>query len=194
MCTIHAFCHSITWCESICFNLYLQSEILNCRWATLSILRKAERIWRLRNPPLASIVDSTKHPEPDSDEDSVDDTPPKLTQRHDQLRHEEDLEESYATFAEVARVSHNWALLGEAHAQARGPLYLGAECYIPARLLQGPWTEDKTLLLFYVTRAGARIDYLNSTNGEVGDLRFQFVPLHIGCVYTLSMRTQTVSI
>lgn len=38
---------------------------------------------------------------------------------------------------------------------------------IPSVLLEGLWTEDSTQLLFWLARSGARIDWINSTNGEV---------------------------
>jgi hypothetical protein len=38
---------------------------------------------------------------------------------------------------------------------------------IPSSLLLGPWTEDNIKLLFWLIRAGARIDWVNSTSGEV---------------------------
>jgi hypothetical protein len=38
---------------------------------------------------------------------------------------------------------------------------------IPESLLSGPWTEEKIRYLFWMTKSGARIDWLISTSGEV---------------------------
>jgi hypothetical protein len=38
---------------------------------------------------------------------------------------------------------------------------------IPTSLLLGPWTEDDIRFLFWLVKAGAQIDWLNSTSGEV---------------------------
>lgn len=38
---------------------------------------------------------------------------------------------------------------------------------IPESLLRGPWSPDMIMYLFWLIRAGARIDYSGSTNGEV---------------------------
>jgi hypothetical protein len=38
---------------------------------------------------------------------------------------------------------------------------------IPSSLLLGPWTEESIRSLFWATKAGARIDFIQSTSGEV---------------------------
>jgi hypothetical protein len=40
---------------------------------------------------------------------------------------------------------------------------------IGVSLLLGPWTESKIKKLFWIVKAGARIDWLNSTSGEVSE-------------------------
>ncbi len=44
---------------------------------------------------------------------------------------------------------------------------LADNCRVPKHTLQGPWTEDKVRYLCWLVRAGATIDYHNSTSGEV---------------------------
>ena len=44
---------------------------------------------------------------------------------------------------------------------------LAMDVEIPSSLLLGPWTEDNIKLLFWLIKAGARIDWINSTSGEV---------------------------
>lgn len=44
---------------------------------------------------------------------------------------------------------------------------LGRKQLIPAKLLQGPWTTDKARFLYYLAWLGLRIDWENSTLGEV---------------------------
>lgn len=47
------------------------------------------------------------------------------------------------------------------------PLKIHPRTEIPESLLRGPWSPDMVMYLFWLTRAGARIDYSESTNGEV---------------------------
>ena len=47
------------------------------------------------------------------------------------------------------------------------PLGIHPHTEIPESLLKGPWSPDMVEYLFWLTRAGARIDYSASTNGEV---------------------------
>jgi hypothetical protein len=46
-------------------------------------------------------------------------------------------------------------------------LHMHPQFDIPESLLQGPWTEDMVEYLFWLIRAGAKIGWTNSTNGEV---------------------------
>jgi hypothetical protein len=47
------------------------------------------------------------------------------------------------------------------------PLKTHPQAEIPESLLRGPWSPDMVMYLFWLTRAGATIDYSASTNGEV---------------------------
>lgn len=42
-------------------------------------------------------------------------------------------------------------------------------CRIPEKVLHGPWTDDKCELLTILKRAGASVDWVNSTSGEVAE-------------------------
>jgi len=57
----------------------------------------------------------------------------------------------------IRRQCYNW--------DVNRDLVMGVE--IPSSLLLGPWTEDNIKLLFWLIKAGARIDWVNSTSGEV---------------------------
>lgn len=51
------------------------------------------------------------------------------------------------------------------------PLKIHPQTEIPESLLRGPWSPDMVMYLFWLIRAGARIDYSASTNGEVRAIR-----------------------
>ena len=46
-------------------------------------------------------------------------------------------------------------------------------CWLPEKLLRGPWTEAKCEFLMLLLRSGAKIDWIDSTAGEVAELGLQ---------------------
>lgn len=47
------------------------------------------------------------------------------------------------------------------------PLKIHPQTELPESLLRGPWSPDMVMYLFWLIRAGASINYSESTNGEV---------------------------
>ena len=45
-------------------------------------------------------------------------------------------------------------------------LFCVDDCWIPEKLLHGPWTDSKLTFLEILARAGARVDWIGSTAGE----------------------------
>lgn len=52
-------------------------------------------------------------------------------------------------------------------------LHCEEDCLIPEKLLRGPWTPSQCEFLESLIHAGATIDWIGSTAGEVADLGFQ---------------------
>jgi hypothetical protein len=59
---------------------------------------------------------------------------------------------------------------------------------IPNSLLLGPWREESIRYLFWVTKSGARVDFIKSTSGEVSYMFWCFptslcTDIEIGSAY-----------
>jgi len=149
-----------------------QSAILRCRWATISVLIRAEDTWfkrmlRLRNGKLPSnevIVPAY-----------ADITPfPYEKLKIEQERYQSDLiadyfEQDFARFFREAEKKDGLTRYHRLWPNWTSPTTfpMCGQTQIPEYLLKGPWNMEMVKHLFYVVLRGAQIDFVGSTNGEV---------------------------
>jgi hypothetical protein len=71
----------------------------------------------------------------------------------------------FTSFSEFTQERDRFSIRRHYNWDVNRDLATGVE--IPSSLLLGPWTEDSIKLLFWLIKAGARIDWIGSTSGEV---------------------------
>ncbi|PMD27778.1 hypothetical protein NA56DRAFT_640553 [Hyaloscypha hepaticicola] len=130
-----------------------QSSILRCRFVTVSRLLAAKDTWIQKNGQ-----DRAFKPEYFSKPQQEDETLSKLTAT-------EYFDNDFTSFSEFTQERDRFSIRRHYNWDVNRDLAAGVE--IPSSLLLGPWTEDSIKLLFWLIKAGARIDWVGSTSGEV---------------------------
>ncbi|KAI9730145.1 MAG: magnesium ion transporter [Claussenomyces sp. TS43310] len=167
--------------ESIAGCPYIQSALFRCRWASLQILQRAESAWLRRAASVKrsvvigqQLIDPPDSVISDQWEGSADDA---LQHRSSIWRwidkDKDDLFEAdyeymcnVATGLQCAEMeSLPW--IPAPPQPPRGLLSIRSATEIPESLLKGPWTTEMVKHLFWFARAGAQVDWLDSTSGEV---------------------------
>jgi hypothetical protein len=87
-----------------------------------------------------------------------DDTPSKLSAT-------EYFNNDFASFSEFMQERDGGSIWLSCNWGVNKDLAQGVE--VPTSLLLGPWTLENIKFLYWLIKAGARIDWLNSTSGEV---------------------------
>jgi hypothetical protein len=141
----------------------LQSALLRCRFATLARLRKAEDVWLRRAATERALLSTGKdvcnfwyHAVRLSTLVPVE---------ADHLRWwkkttDDKFFDDFSQFVEVSKAKYerwHWS----------GLLFVHPYVEIPDSLLQGPWTEEMMLHLYWMIRASATIRWEESTSSEV---------------------------
>ncbi|KAE8440571.1 hypothetical protein EG329_007229 [Mollisiaceae sp. DMI_Dod_QoI] len=138
-----------------------QSTILRCCWATLPIILNAKEAWIRRYAKegpskLTWFVLNKDQPSEDEEQQDL----PQMTPH-------EYLETDFQGFSNLILGQRDGGWLWDQCSWDRNSdVADGIE--LPQSLLSGPWDEDMLKYLFWLTKSGAGIDWLNSTNGEVG--------------------------
>lgn len=78
---------------------------------------------------------------------------------------QQDLDEDFADFSATCLEEDGGSLWETSNWESPSEIAYGVE--IPISLLSGPWTDDMIKHLFWLVRSGARIDWVQSTLGEV---------------------------
>lgn len=149
--------------------------MLRCRWATVSVLRQAEKTWlsnmnpKSRTQPIQNGVDDRHYPsrvDLEQDVESGYNIPQMKTSLG--TGYDDPFDTDYIAFVESTQATdlEGEAILTRPPFQWPSPLRIHPKAEIPESLLRGPWSEDMTMYLFWLIRAGAGIDYSASTNGE----------------------------
>ncbi len=130
----------------------VQTSLFRCRWASLSRLKKAEKMWLHQTAitDLANVADSTL----------------EQFQGNFPCNSFEDDFRNFCSLVQASDSEPQWNLDSLLQI-SQGCLVIHPETEIPDYLLRGPWTEDMVMHLFWFARAGARINLLYSTSGEV---------------------------
>ncbi|OBT79833.1 hypothetical protein VF21_01598 [Pseudogymnoascus sp. 05NY08] len=153
----------------------LQSSLLRCQWATVFMIRQAEKAWMLTAPQkpvkqeVEGVAQARSH-SPASDSEQLVHTETHTSEERlsgDSEPH--DFDEQYAEFLRLTdpEAAREEGMTTSPTFRWKIPLKIHPQTEIPESLLRGPWSPDMVMYLFWLTRAGARIDYSASTNGEV---------------------------
>ncbi|KFY43268.1 hypothetical protein V495_04041 [Pseudogymnoascus sp. VKM F-4514 (FW-929)] len=153
----------------------LQSSLLRCQWATVFMIREAEKTWLLTAPPepvkqeIEGVAQARSHsPTSDSDQSiHMDSRTLAEGVSDDSGRH--DFDRQYADFLKLTdpEAAREEGMTTRPEFRWKSPLKIHPQTEMPESLLRGPWSPDMVMYLFWLIRAGARIDYSASTNGEV---------------------------
>lgn len=139
------------------------------------MIRQAEKTWLLTAPPkpvkqevgsAAQVRNSSQTSDSEQFAPTEIGTPaeePSCDSEH------QNFDEQYAEFLQL---THPEAPREEGMATRpafrwKTPLKIHTQTEMPESLLRGPWSTDMVMYLFWLVRAGAKIDYSASTNGEV---------------------------
>jgi hypothetical protein len=132
-------------------------------------------MWLLRAPQkpvtqeIEDVAETTSHL---LTSDAVQFIPTETNAPADRLGHDSEHQIFDRQYAEFLQLTHPETAREEC--MTKRPMYrwgtplgIHPQTEIPESLLRGPWSPDMIKYLFWLTRAGARIDYSASTNGEV---------------------------
>lgn len=166
----------------------LQSDILQLRWMTLDLLHQCIPLYLEREFHRISQLLHIEHSDETLTGNLSRETAPKLiTDPHEaksRMRMEIGLHNGdrkqwwFGTLNSFVSIisPHGWVNLHlpleSEWLQGRMLLCL-EDCLIPEKLLRGPWTPSQCEFLESILHAGATIDWIGSTAGEVADLGFQ---------------------
>ncbi|KFY69845.1 hypothetical protein V499_09693 [Pseudogymnoascus sp. VKM F-103] len=153
----------------------LQSSLLRCQWATVFMIQQAEKAWLLTVPPkqvkqeVEGVAQARSHSPAFDSEQLVHTETRTPAERLSGDSEPHNFDEQYAEFL---RLTHPEAAREEGMTTRptfrwKTPHKIHPQTEIPESLLRGPWSPDMVMYLFWLTRAGATIDYSASTNGEV---------------------------
>lgn len=153
----------------------IQSSLLRCRWATVSLIRQTEKKWlhkvapKLTANPIEGVVNSRHHSSTFELEQYTHaryTTSQKVTSYDSEYNH---FEADYAEFLHLTQLGESGEEIMFIRPPFRWetPLGIHPQTEIPESLLRGPWSPDMVMYLFWLTRAGVSIDYSASTSGEV---------------------------
>lgn len=153
----------------------MQSSLLRCQWATVFMIRQAEKEWLLTAPqkPVKKegegMAQARSHSQTSDFEQF---THTETRTPAEELSGDSTLEDFDGQYAEFLQLTHPEAAREEGMTTGptfrwQTPLKIHPQTEIPESLLRGPWSPDMVMYLFWLIRAGARIDYSASTNGEV---------------------------
>ncbi|OBT68362.1 hypothetical protein VE03_02929 [Pseudogymnoascus sp. 23342-1-I1] len=153
----------------------LQSSLLRCQWATVSMIQQAEKAWLLTAPqkPVKQEVEGVAQARSHSQtSDSEQFTYAEVSAPAKELSDDSELQSFDGQYAEFSQLTHPEAAREEGMTATpkfrwETPLKIHPHTEMPESLLRGPWSPDMVMYLFWLIRAGARIDYSASTNGEV---------------------------
>lgn len=167
----------------------LQTEILQFRWMTLAFLHQCIPLYLKKEFHRTSKLSHLEHSaETLTGSLSKETAPPKLiTDPHEvksRLRMEmfpntgEHKQWWFGTSDSFVSIisPQGWVNLHlpfESEWLLGRMLYCEKGCLMPEKLLRGPWTPSQCEFLESLVHAGATIDWIGSTAGEVADLGFQ---------------------
>lgn len=139
------------------------------------MIREAEKAWLLTAPPkpvkqeMEGVTEARSHsPMSDSDQSiHIESHAPAKRVPEDSERH--NFDGQYAEFLKLTdpEAARNEGVTTRPTFRWESPLKIHPQTEMPESLLRGPWSPDMVMYLFWLIRAGARIDYSASTNGEV---------------------------
>jgi hypothetical protein len=139
------------------------------------MIREAEKAWLLTAPPkpvkqeMEGVTETRSHsPMSDSDQSiHIESHAPAKRVPEDSERH--NFDGQYAEFLKLTdpEAARNEGVTTRPTFRWESPLKIHPQTEMPESLLRGPWSPDMVMYLFWLIRAGARIDYSASTNGEV---------------------------
>lgn len=159
----------------------LQNEILQLRWMTLEFLHQCIPVYLKKEFHRTSKLLRLEQSDETFTDNLSQETAPKLTTGSHEGKSRMRIENNQWSFGTsdsfVSMISpHGWVNL---HLPLESEWLLGRMlhcqmcCLIPEKLLRGPWTPSKCEFLESLIHAGAMIDWIGSTAGEVAELGFQ---------------------
>lgn len=166
----------------------LQSSILQIRWMTLDFLHQCIPLYLEKEFHRISRLSHLEHSHETLTGSLSKETAPKLTTDQHEAKSRMRMEMgSYngvhkqwwfgTSDSFVSIISpHGWVNLHlplESEWLQGRMLHCEEDCLIPEKLLRGPWTPSQCEFLESLIHAGATIDWIGSTAGEVADLGFQ---------------------
>lgn len=166
----------------------LQSDILQLRWMTLDFLYQCIPLYLKKEFHRITKLPHLKHSDDTLTSSLSKETAPKLRTNVYQAKAQMCMEigrynGSYKQWwfgtsdSSVSIISpHGWVNLylpSDSEWLQSRMLYCEKDCLIPEKLLRGPWTSSQCEFLECLIHAGAMIDWIGSTAGEVADLGFQ---------------------
>lgn len=166
----------------------LQSSILQFRWMTLDFLHQCIPLYLEKEFHRIIRLSHLKHSYETLTSSLSKETTPKLTTDQHDVKSRMRMEiGSYNGVHQQWRFGtsdlfvsiispHGWVNLHlplESEWLQGRMLQCEKDCLIPEKLLRGPWTPSQCEFLESLIHAGATIDWIGSTAGEVADLGFQ---------------------
>lgn len=166
----------------------LQSEILQFRWMTLDFLHQCIPLYLKKEFHRTSKLSDLEHSAETVTGSLSKETAPKLISDPNEVKSRMRME----MFPDIGEHKQWWFGTSNSFVSIISPqgwvnLHLPFEfewllgrmlhcedgCLMPEKLLRGPWTPSQCEFLESLVHAGATIDWIGSTAGEVADLGFQ---------------------